>query len=551
MKRFMCKQIRSRLHLLANKMKEVSEQGKGSVDCAAGCDEASSAFCEYELGVLLQKLDFAAQLASMSNENYNDTIMKKGTNDNPSENAFLLQRELDNLQKRSEMGNAMVQKLVNSIHHLHSTCVLLESQSEVYYKENEMLLKKVAISSERIEKLEASLSRLTSVNDTIRQKLNKKRVEKQKLVQNVKEYFHDYRKREISQDQDCLASQLLAHERVMIAGNRSRNNSYDTSVDPRSRTTSLDSTFSDFDVTAMYQREDLYDNFSRASSVSSVVIDDDAMPLKLESFQAKGEVILHYPANPKIGLQFIKMPLFSVEGVLTDTNEVKQDETVFRMGLTSIHNKVDSFLGRAAKLKAYFVCGFYGNDESLDLALPEIGSYLYAINGKDVDDGVSFIEVQNIIRENPCALTFRHYPLTPKQTLMLQRASESAKNMFSTGKFDTMDNAILEIRQFQDDCSDTNNIHRVKLLLGKVAQSTKLNFSSGSRSECNPDDGSGIDRESNETNSNSDIKNALSLSEKPIQDTMTITTFLPSENSSSNKLRQQMLKVGTKLKSIF
>lgn len=412
---------------------------------------------QQQIKVLLQSLNLVARLAAMDTETYSRTCALVIGMKDPDDlnNAAVLQQRLDGLQRQWKLETTAFPRLLDSIHRLHSTCIHLESHSDQITLENEALEQQHAAATNRIKKLEAAVQKFHNKNGILNQKLHAEHLQKQSLVKNVRNYVRDFHKQEMQVDQDRLASQLQAHERIMMAGIRTRTSSQDM-LGNRSRTSSRDTTFSDVDVAAMYQLTeeefgpDLNDNHSVVSSVSSVtsmVTDDGIASLRLESF-GTDDVVLHYPADSKVGIQFHRMQLQSNQGVLNDPHDIK-DSKVSSAGLSGLQFKLDSFLGVGKKEEstALFVFGHVGFDDSLNCTRPLVGSRLVAVNGKRLDEGASTTQIRNMSQGNPFTLSFRVVPLTAKQKKeLLENAGKTTTHSIDP----------------HNDATDTENVTRLQ-----------------------------------------------------------------------------------------
>ena len=521
---------------------------------------------EEQIHVLLLSLNLVARLAAMDTDVYSRTLaMQVNKGETDFNNAAALQKQVDELQTQWKLETTAIPNLVSSIHRLHSTCIQLASQSDQLATENQALAKQHVASANRIHNLEAAVQKLYDKNQRLKQKLSTKKLEQKSLFQNVKTYVRAYHKQELQLDQERLASQLMAHERVIMAGNRSRTSSLDQiMVGNRSRTSSRDTAFSDLDVAAMYPLDEFSnsDNYSVASSVSSsgvasLITDEGIATLRLELFEPEDEeIVLRYPAKAKVGLQFHRMRLHASQGVLQDPHDTKESSTPSAANFSSIHKKFDSFLGKKEEVSALVVCGHYGFDETLNLLRPCLGSCLVAVNGESLDEGVSCAQIKSMTRDSTFTLSFRRIPLTAKQKDILDHASKTTESKFKAGSLELIDGFSVEINEHDGSSGETNAAKGFKEMVEKAAKSAKSKFKRGSLSfdplEAGTD-GLGL-VELDGANDTPKAAHDSNLEPNPVETpTPETAEFMAQEvnDTSAVKLRKQMQSVGLKFKSLF
>lgn len=519
---------------------------------------------EQRIHVLLQSLDLVARLAAMDTDMYSRTLalqVNKGETD--CNNAAALQMRVDELQSQWKLETTAIPNLISSIHRLHSTCIQLASQSDQLATENQALTKQHVASTNRILKLEVAIQKLYNKNQRLKQKLSKQKSEQKSLFQNVKTYVRAYHKQELQLDQEHLASQVMAHERVIMAGNRSRTSSLDqVMVQNRSRTSSRDTTFSDLDAAAMYPLDEFFNNdsYSVASSVSSsgvtsLITDEGIATLRLELFEPDDEeIVLHYPANTRVGLQFYRMQLQASQGVLQDPHDTNESTTPSAANFSSLHKTFDSFLGRKVESSALVVCGHFGFDETLNLLRPCLGSCLVAVNGESLDEGVSFAQIRSMTHDSTFTLSFRRIPLTAKQKDILDHASKTTESKFKAGALELMDGFSVEMNEHEGSSVETNAAKGFKEMMEKAAKSAKSKFKRGSLS-CDVLEG-GTDGlvEMDRANDVPKVAHISNLELNQVETTSTETAEFRAQEMNTTpavKLRKQMQSVGLKFKSLF
>eukprot|EP00978_Attheya_sp_CCMP212_P002538 scaffold5152_cov60-Attheya_sp.AAC.4 len=140
------------------------------------------------------------------------------TNSDDLRNTAVLQQRLDEMQRKWKLANTAVPRLLGAIHRLAALHMSPARVTDSVMKENNAIHEGQSSSTLRIQKLEAAVSKLHKKNQRLKEKLQSKKSEN-----TSQSYVRDFAKQEIHLDDQRLASQLEAHERVMLVGNnRSR-----------------------------------------------------------------------------------------------------------------------------------------------------------------------------------------------------------------------------------------------------------------------------------------------------------------------------------------
>eukprot|EP00545_Synedropsis_sp_CCMP1620_P000719 CAMPEP_0119028640 /NCGR_PEP_ID=MMETSP1176-20130426/39239_1 /TAXON_ID=265551 /ORGANISM="Synedropsis recta cf, Strain CCMP1620" /LENGTH=540 /DNA_ID=CAMNT_0006984819 /DNA_START=91 /DNA_END=1710 /DNA_ORIENTATION=- len=462
---------------ISKKMDEnVNEEGSSSAEAAAAAshqqpNKEQGQGTADQVQALLQSLDLITRLAAMDTETYSQTLhhapstSTNTTDDDDLRNAAVLQQRLDEMQRQWKLEDTAVPRLLDSIHRLQSTCLQLASQNDLITQENSAMRNDQSSSEHRVHTLEAAVQKLHKKNERLKEKLLSKRSENQSLLKNVRSYVRDFHKQELQLDDQRLATQLEAHERVM--GNRSRTSSHD--YHPRSRTSSRDTTFSDVDVAAIYQlpnnnnilgngnyyysdgdEDDFPDTGSYRSSISSVassvITDDGVATLQIAAVEQEDEMVLHYPIDGKLGLQFHRMTLPAKQGVLDGqrlADDSKESATGNKSSTTAasfssqLHFK---FLGGSSTTKkeeesVLIVCGHNGFDQSIHhnrRPPPVVGARLTSVNDTPLEDGATLAQIRTAIEGYPFTMSFRVIPLTAKQKEVVDKASKVAQTKYES-----------------------------------------------------------------------------------------------------------------------
>jgi regulator of replication initiation timing len=398
---------------------------------------------EKKVRVFLEALDILTRLAAMDSVTYRKSIgALPGESSYSCENfacASSLQKRYDELHSIWNFEDSPFPRLLESIHCFHSKCNQLESHVDQVLAENESLRVDLSSSESRIRRLEAAVEKLHKKKQRLKEKLHAHNTERASLLTKVRTYVRDFKMHDEADDQH-FAKHLEAHERIMKADGRRE------SVGNRSRCSSRDTTFSDVDVAAMYQLsdEEFGENcsiVSSASSSTSVLIDEGVASVRIDSRskddrEDQQEYLLEYPADAKVGLQFHRMPVHSYHGALDSSimSREEKEATKGRPVSFPLHFHLDTFLGGGKRVEesAFFVCGHHGFEDSLNIP-PPLGSRLTKVNGKSLDGDASLGKIRAMTLGSNFTLAFQVERLTAKQEEILEQAVKAASLKFKEG----------------------------------------------------------------------------------------------------------------------
>eukprot|EP00978_Attheya_sp_CCMP212_P028955 scaffold101295_cov58-Attheya_sp.AAC.1 len=376
--------------------------------------------------------------------------------------ASLIQYRLDNLHSKWKLEETQVPTLIRAVHRLQSNLAHMTNEMDDTTLEMRLLNQELDRSQKRICKLEKALKDLYRKNRELKEAAKLKRKEKKYFVKNMREYVNGIQK--IDMEEKCIANQLRVHERLLqLSKSHDSGNEF-----PDLRQDGSDISFSmnrgiEREAGAM-RTPPSSPQALRPSASSSVGDDDDSKrgfgsffgksPVKscgipaaeLEGtastesilnsdrtapegklvFQLPKIMINHdssksthntyqltFPSGKKIGLQFQKLPISSINSSIN-------------LGLTFGNKNRDG--------DAFLVCGFNGFDCSINVR-PTIGARLVAVDGESIEDGKCTLKEikQNLDRRaatkvpggskpTTFTLTFRNDPLSKEQKEMLQKA---------------------------------------------------------------------------------------------------------------------------------
>lgn len=372
-------------------------------DILSNSEPVPPGYSEDQVSVLLQSLDLLTRLAKLDSATYQRTLTSDVA-DNDLDNAAALQRQLDDLQGKWKLEETSVPCLLDSIHRLHSACAQYQSHADNLAVENDKLHEELRSSAKRVTKLETGIQKLHTKTERLKDKLQSKKEEKQAILKSVRSYVADFQKN----DMDGIATQLAAHERIV--GNRTRTESQDT--------------FDSVDMAARYQLSDdgssANSTVSSVSSVPSVITDGGVATIKFAKAPADTEdLVLRYPADRRVGIQFHNMHLMGNASDAVDGEDAKEAKGT---GFQALNFRFDSLLGTAKRDEeekkgesAFFVVGHFGFDDKLNTSRPPVGARLVGVNGQEVDDGFTLKKIRHLIQGYPFTLSFRVIPLTSNE----------------------------------------------------------------------------------------------------------------------------------------
>lgn len=451
---------------------------------------------------LLKAIQIMSRLASMDSSQYTATMTGSAQDASKgpfTESALTLQQQLDQLQRQWKLEETFVPTLVQQIHKLQAHVSHMDSDAQQHLLEWQETSQTHRKDQARIQQLETAVHKLHAQKEKLKHKLQKQKQRRKSIVAKVKDYALSVKKEQQSQAQASIIShQLQSHERLLKLEQQQQQGGGGN----RSRCSSRDTLFSDFDMGLYHMDEHDDSSVSSVSTAHSLVTDEGIVTVRYHSEDETStrasplshlythcsehhhDYTLHFPSGSKIGLQLHKVPLMkglldqSLAGHESDdaTGEAKSvkscpegDARHSSSEPRSQTNKESSFLDNLlGKTKppenndssetsvcAFLVCGEYGFDSQLNVR-PTLGARLIKVNGECVDTW-TLEQIKEETHHNPrdFTMTFRNEPLNRQQREILSKAIQAAadkhepKNEHSKHKSETKETCNTPTNMFQ------------------------------------------------------------------------------------------------------
>lgn len=435
--------------------------------------EDSDSHANDEVKALLQAIHIMSRLASMDAAKYTAT-MAPAADAGPTDGALALQHQLDELQQKWKLEETSVPTVAQQIHRLQSHVSHLEREQDQHTMDWQQHLDHESASQARIRQLERAVQKLHRKTEKLQKKLKEKQKERKSIVRQVKDYVGQVKKQEEQNAEDqILSHQVYAHERLLRL-EHSLGRSNDLGGGNRSRCTSNDSVFSDFDVAALYPMD--HDESSLASSASSVSTshstvtedgiatvryhsgDEPMTPPQQRQQHEQHNYQLTFPQGTKIGLQFHRVPLDKPKkGLLDDAfaaDGLNLEDPMNKMAVPddvesplqasnsdrsfSMHFNLDALLGKNQGPSAappqedpdlqygFLICGHHGFDSDLNVP-PALGARLVKVNDESVNKWtLEMIRDATHTSDESFTMTFCNEPLNQRQKDILNKAVKAA-----------------------------------------------------------------------------------------------------------------------------
>lgn len=340
--------------------------------------------CHDQVSALLQAVNLLSEMASTD-----------------TSSCTALQR-LDALQSQWKLEDTQIPQLREKIQRLKSTSHLLQLDADCHLGEMQSLRQELQSSNARIEALEKALCKLHKRNERLQHELEQQKQERKSLVRSVKKYAAHVKNNE--------EHQLVCHERLLQNG---------SSVNMLEDELSVES------------------SASSVSTATSLVTDEGIATVRYSAVTVEEPVHdydLTFPQGSRIGLQFHKL---EKKGLLNDALEEKE--------LLPFQHIKDSFRGKHCD-HIYLVCGHYGFDRDLN-TLPAMGARLVKVNGESVANLTldRIKEAMKCMDCGFITMSFRNEPLTPKQKELLQQAINATTRKFENSEEHSGSAVILDM----------------------------------------------------------------------------------------------------------
>jgi hypothetical protein len=359
-----------------------------------------------QVEALLEALQLTAKLAAMDTVTYTSTLATMSPNDlhhlhdDNNNNAAVLQKRLDALQREWKLEETSLPRLLQSIHSFQSRALQIDCESEQQMKTEQSLRLQLNSAEQRVQQLEAAVQKIHNKNQTLKQKLQEKQTERKSLLRNVKDYIRQTNKQDEVEEQR-IATQLRAHERLLKLELSARKEAGGESHSKALRVRTFSANSFDDDSGSV----------SSASSMISFVTDDGVATLHLSPLLDpqldETEVVVPFQRGSKIGLQFCTVPNTPASRTKGKIDE-SLDEPEKKDASFKIPHFSNPFQKKDGADHAFFVCGHYGFDDSVDVP-PANGVRLVAVNGETVEQGHwSLNKIRDIVSmDRSFTLTFR------------------------------------------------------------------------------------------------------------------------------------------------
>mmetsp|Transcript_1342 Transcript_1342/g.1757 ORF Transcript_1342/g.1757 Transcript_1342/m.1757 type:complete len:435 (-) Transcript_1342:149-1453(-) len=392
---------------------------------------------ETKMKVLFDSLDVIVGLAKMDSEKWRQTLLDVQTSRERTsldrDNAAALQKRFDSLQSQWKFEERSIPQLFQSIHQFHSKSIHLTAHSDYVSEENKFIREQLTKAQKRMSKLEATVKKLHEKNMILMEEVESMTSERKCLLNGVCNNALDSFEARISLN----CEQFEYHERFMKQIGNARDNKGRSS--PTNETASITSQSLEdvhnpaVDDSSLSSTESI--SCINNNGVATVRIDQipkteprtpTDMSKKYGWFSSivsnKDYFTLHYPANSKVGMQFHPMELTAAK---REKRSLPLPKFITRKKL--LIEKSDS---KREKQQAFFVCGHHGFEYSVNPTAPPIGSYLAAVNGKEVGTA-SLSEIYITLQQGlPFTLSFKVGPLTSTEEASIAQAVKVAKRKY-------------------------------------------------------------------------------------------------------------------------